>query len=261
MRYAWWPETDERGAGWYAAPGRWVMRHWDRSSAAWVDRFAANSTFVADRIREVWGRDADVIHPPVWRIDPGRPVRNAADREGAVSVGRLIPYKRHDLAIAACRRLGVPLTIAGSGPDEARLRNLAGGDPLVRFETPDDDRLDELYAGARALLFCGQEDFGIVPPEAMSFGTPVCAYAAGGALDTVEDPGTGVLFDAQTEDAVVTGLTECLSRSWDHEHIADRSQRFSTAAFCEAASAWVDRAAREAGLTVATDPSAKPTWG
>ncbi len=157
------------------------MRLWDFSTAARVDHFVANSRYIAARIRKYYRRESTVIHPPA----------NVA--EGYISpktddyylvVGRLVPYKRIDLAIEACNRLQRRLRIVGTGSEYKRLRKLAG--PTVEFLGHlDEHSLHESYANCRALLFPGEEDFGIVPVEAQSHGRPVIAYGQGGVLETV----------------------------------------------------------------------------
>lgn len=186
-------------------------RQWHVSTAARVDRFAANSQHVAARIRKYYRRESTVIHPPV-DISVGY-VSGKTDDEYLV-VSRLVSYKRVDLAIEACNRLGRRLRVAGTGPEYKRLRKLAG--PTVEFlGRIDDGSLHEAYAHCRALLFPAEEDFGIVPVEAQSFGRPVIAYGRGGALETVIglQPGidvqaaTGIFFHQQTVEALVGAIT------------------------------------------------------
>lgn len=255
MRYVWFPSVDQRGAAPLLAPARQLLRRWDRRSTRWVDAIAANSTYVAGRIKRVWGRDAVVIPPPVARVRPDRDICPSSDRVGVLSAGRLIPYKRHDLAIAACLRLGVPLTIAGRGPEEARLRELAQSSPLIRFELgPSDDRLDQLYARSEAVFFGGLEDFGIVPVEAASFGTPVCAYGAGGALDTVIPGRTGTLFYDQTVAAASEALSTCLAARWPHCGIASFAGQYSAQSFRQRLGDWITRAAASRELRLELAP-------
>ncbi len=188
MRYVWdQAAAYADGAGWgplrraAAAPVASYLRLWDAASSLRVDEFVAISRHVARRIRRCYGRDAAVIHPPVDadRFRPG-------EGEGGhyLVVSALVPYKRVDLAVAACTRMGRPLKVVGAGPEVARLRRLAG--PTVEFLGPRaDEEVAALYAGCRALLFPGLEDFGIVPLEAQAAGRPVIAYGEGGACETV----------------------------------------------------------------------------
>jgi glycosyltransferase involved in cell wall biosynthesis len=157
------------------------LRLWDAATADRVDYFAANSRNVAARIRKHYRRDAAVIYPPV---DTKSGYLAETIDDYYLVVGQLVDYKRMDLAIAACNRLGRPLRIVGEGEQYRHLRKLAG--PSIQFcgPLPDED-LREQYAHCRALLFPGEEDFGIVPVEALSFGRPVIAYGRGGATETV----------------------------------------------------------------------------
>ncbi len=157
------------------------MRLWDFSTAARVDYFVANSRYIAARIRKCYRRESTVIHPPA-NVSAGYISEKIG--EYYLVVSRLVPYKRVDLAIEACNRLHRPLRIVGTGPEYKRLRKLAG--PTIEFlGRLDEGSLRENYANCRALLFPGEEDFGLVPVEAQSHGRPVIAYGRGGVLETV----------------------------------------------------------------------------
>jgi len=185
------------------------LRRWDRRTAAGVHHFVAISRFVADRIRRAYGRPAEVIYPPVdvarFRVEEG-------PGDFYLVVSALTPYKRVDLAVAAASRLGRRLVVVGSGPEEARLRSLAG--PTVELlGWRDDAEIALLYSRCRALLFPTVEDFGITPLEAMASGRPVIALGQGGALETVVGPGggepaTGIFFERQS----VEDLAEAIQR-------------------------------------------------
>ena len=183
------------------------LRRWDRRTAASVHHFVAISRFVADRIARCYGREADVIYPPV---DTARFTVDEAPGEHYLVVSALTPYKRVDLAVEAANRLGRRLLVVGSGPEEARLRRLAG--PTVRFlGWRDDAEVAGLYARCRALLFPAVEDFGITPLEAMAAGRPVIALGQGGALETVVGPGgaeppTGLFFARQTVEDLAAAM-------------------------------------------------------
>jgi glycosyltransferase involved in cell wall biosynthesis len=213
MRYAWDPAfLDGEDLG---LPARLVfkalapqLRRRDRAAAQTPGGpgvIVANSTFVADRIWRYWGREAQVIHPPV---NVGRFAGISHRPEDYyLFLGRLVPYKRADLAVSACALLDQPLKVIGTGRALEAVRALAG--PRTQFlGQVSDDELPELLAGARALLFPGEEDFGMVPVEAQAAGLPVIAYGSGGVRDSVIDGVTGVLFDEQT----VAGLCVAIER-------------------------------------------------
>ena len=211
MRYLWdqLPQYLPGGLlGRLAEPGaRWVsepLRRWDRVSAARPDIMLANSAHVAARIRRVWGRHAQVVYPPV-DVDFFVAAPASPPRYGYVVASALVPYKRVDLAIKAANALQLPLTVVGNGPELPRLQRLAG--PTVTFKRNlTRVALRDLYAGAEGLLFCGVEDFGIVPIEAMAAGCPVVALRAGGLCETVVPEVTGVFFAAPEVAAVIAAV-------------------------------------------------------
>lgn len=165
------------------------LRHWDDATARRPTALVANSAFIAERIRRHWGREATVVHP---NVDVARFAPAHGPRSGYLVAGAMAPYKRFDLAIRTCSATGRELVVAGTGQDRERLRTLAG--PTTTFRAiADEHDLPRLYAGARALLYPGIEDFGIMPVEAMATGCPVIAYGVGGALETV---GRGADADA-----------------------------------------------------------------
>lgn len=221
MRLAWRPDLE---GGRLPAPARAasgpalsVLRAVDRRRAQHVTHPISNSGAIRVRLRDAYGRDSAVVNPPV-DVHRFGDLRRAPAGYYLV-FGRLVSYKRVDIAIAACTRLGLPLVVAGSGPMADELRRLAG--PTVRFVDPVDDatRL-ELFTGARALLFPGEEDFGIVPAEAIAAGVPVVAYGAGGVLDYMTDR-TGTLVPEQTVEAF-TEVLRTFHRSGGDATGADR---------------------------------------
>lgn len=214
------------------------LKRWDYSAAQRVDAFCAISTEIQQRIARYYDRESIVIAPPV---DTKRfqPVANPrADYYYIVS--RLIPYKRIDLAIEACNRLGRKLVITGSGRDEAALKAIAG--PSIEFtgRLPWDDVVD-LMANCRAFIFPGYEDFGITPVEAQSAGRPVIAYAAGGSLDTVIDQETGIFFHEQTPEALSQAILQLEKHQFDSKIIRQNAERFSIPHFKRDLYAWLTR--------------------
>jgi glycosyltransferase involved in cell wall biosynthesis len=178
------------------------LRQWDLSSSARVDTMVANSHFIQDRIRKFWRRESEVIHPPV-ETRLFTPSLDVDDHY--LWVGQMVPYKRPDLAVAAFNRSGLPLLMVGEGGMLKKLRAIAK--PNIRFVSRlDFNELRKAYARARALVFTAEEDFGIVPVEAMASGRPVLAYGRGGVLDTVVPGETGLFFDSQDPDALADGI-------------------------------------------------------
>jgi len=194
-------------AAFTATAGR--VRRWDSAAAQRVTHFLANSHYVADRIQRCYNRTSEVIHPP---IDLHRAASFTAVTPGDhyLCAGRLVPYKRTEILIEACRKLNRKLRIAGTGPEESRLRRDFAADPNIEFlgelSTP---QLWSQYAHCRALLFAADEDFGMVPLEAQSCGRPVIAYGAGGSLETVRatlaQP-TGAYFTEQTAESAAQAI-------------------------------------------------------
>jgi glycosyltransferase involved in cell wall biosynthesis len=207
------------------------IRQWDVTTAARVDRFIANSMFVAQRIERYYGRHAEVLHPPV-DLDRFRPVADPR-RDYYLVAGELIPYKRVDLAIEAFRSLDRRLVIAGRGSDARRLERNAP--PNIEFAgRVSDQELASLYANCRALIFPGVEDFGLVPLEVMASGRPVIAFAAGGALESVKAPDCGLFFHEQTAEAIQNAISEFEQQEPRFSPAAARAraEEFSSAGFC-----------------------------
>jgi glycosyltransferase involved in cell wall biosynthesis len=249
MRYVWDLEDDyARGAHWLTRaalpPVAAALRRWDRRTEG-VDAFVAISHHIADRIRRVYGRDSEVIHPPV---DVARFHPAGAVDDYYLVVSALVPYKRIDVAVAAATRLGRRLLIVGSGPEEARLRALAG--PTVTFlGWRADAEVAELYARCRAVLFPAVEDYGIVPLEAAAAGRPTLALGRGGALETMvglddgREPPTAVFFAEPTVESLVGAIQtfEQAAHRFDPRALRARAARFDRPIFADRVRAWVER--------------------
>lgn len=221
-----------------AAAVRPYLQHWDvRSSRPeQVDAFAANSRFIAARMRELYGRDARVIYP---FADFSRFSRPRDPGAKYLMVGAFAPYKRVDLAVEVFNRLKLPLQIVGSGQDELELKSMAG--PTVEFlGALSNEAIAELYATCRAFVFPGKEDFGITPLEALASGAPVIAFGEGGASETVMEK-TGVFFREQTVAALSEAVTKIESgavRPLEKDCRA-RAGEFSRARFQRELAEWV----------------------
>ena len=251
MRYAW----DQFDA--YFGPqrvGQWQSRlyrlafsrlaRWDAATAGRVQRYVANSRHVAARIRRYYNRESTVVYPPVdtafYRPDGSQP------GSYFLIVSALVPYKRIDTAIEACRLARVPLRIAGDGPERERLQALAG--PDVEFvERPSDTEIRELYRGARAFLLPGEEDFGIAAVEAQACGRPVVGLARGGAAETVAHGETGVLVEQPTAEAYAAGIERAATLPFDADRIRERALRFSHERFQAEMRELIEDAAARAG--------------
>lgn len=204
------------------------MRKRDLESVKGVDYFIANSTITQTRIKKYYRRPSTVVYPPVdvERFTP--PVKS--ERTGFVVWGRHVPYKRFDIAIQACNQLKVPLTVIGSGPDTERLKKLAG--PTITFPGRiSDDELNEIAWHSKAFLFPNEEDFGISAVESLAAGTPVIAYAKGGALDIVQDGETGILFERQSVESLVAAMKRFEEYSFLPATLHRKSKRFTKGLF------------------------------
>jgi len=232
MRYAW----DQFDA--YFGPervgamaSRWLYRPmlsrlamWDAATAHRVHRFVANSQHVAARIRRYYNREATIVYPPVDTVFY-QPAPVSSESHFLI-VSAFVPYKRIEIALEACHRAGARLRIVGDGPDRDRLQQLAG--PDVTFLGPlSDEQLRDEYRRARALIMPGEEDFGIVPVEAQACGRPVVALGRGGALETVTEGETGVLFAESTAESLGDALTRLERMSFDATRIRASAERFS----------------------------------
>lgn len=219
-RYLWMPELDQRSkVETLLAPARALLKRADLRGAARVTEFAANSTETAKRIKKFYDRDATVIPPPVDvnfftnAADEHNDMSHLPSGDFLLAFSRFIPYKRLDLAMQAAAKVGMPIVIAGHGPHEQPVRELAESlnHEVHIFVKPSQAELKELYQRASLLVFPAFEDFGIVPVEAQACGTPVVALASGGTLDTVVPGVTGELADEQTVESVVDAIQRALT--------------------------------------------------
>jgi glycosyltransferase involved in cell wall biosynthesis len=243
MRYAWdqfdaYFGRDRIGRAGNALARRALapIARWDRSTAHRVDRYLANSRYVAGRIARYYNREATVLHPPV---DTEFFTPDAAPASPCfLVVSALVPYKRIDVAVDAATRLGVPLEVVGTGPDLGRLRARAGDTVTFRGAVAADE-LRTFYRRARALVLPAEEDFGIAPVEAMACGRPVVAFGRGGALETVVPGVTGTLTSEQSVEAFADALASFDSAAYDAAAIRRHAESFSRARFEAAFSAEV----------------------
>jgi glycosyltransferase involved in cell wall biosynthesis len=236
MRYAWDQFDAYFGTERVGATANRMMRRvmarlarWDRDTADRADRYVAISHYVAGRIGRYYNREATVVYPPV-DTDFFRPDMNSGTTRTALIVSALVPYKRIDVAIEACRLAGVNLIIAGDGPDRERLERLGGG--TVRFlgRVPDDE-IRALYRQSAVTLLPGEEDFGIVPLEAQACGRPVVALNRGGAQETVIDGETGMLVDDLSAPAFADAIAAAIDRPFDRASIRAHAERFGRTRF------------------------------
>jgi glycosyltransferase involved in cell wall biosynthesis len=221
------------------------VRNWDFSAAQRVDHFIANSHYVAGRIRKYYRRESTVIHPP---INTSRSFIANKHEDYYLAVGRLVPYKRTDILIDACCQLGRKLMIVGDGPEMKRLKKRAGKNFEFLGEV-DELQLRDIYAHCRALLFAADEDFGMVPLEAQSYGRPVIAFGKGGSLETVmgtytpigkqgadaDGAMTGLFFKEQTADSLAKAILsfESCEEVFLPHRIQSHARRFDTSIFLD----------------------------
>jgi glycosyltransferase involved in cell wall biosynthesis len=218
------------------------LRREDLAGADGPDVFVANSRYVAQRIERYYARSAEVVHPPV-DVDHFLGLERQP-RDYYLAFGRVVPYKRVDLAVTACARLGRQLKVAGDGRALDAVRAQAGEGTEFLGMVSEAER-DRLLGGARALLFPGEEDFGIVPVEAQAAGVPVIAYGIGGAAETVLDGRTGVLFGEQSAAALAAAIERFEGLRLDRQDARENARRFGRERFRGEMAAVIDRASEE----------------
>lgn len=205
----------------------WGLKKWDLRAAQQPNYYIANSRLVAERIRKIYGREAFVIPPP---IEVNRFHMSNDIEDYYLILSRLMPYKRIDLAIEACKRMNRRLVIIGDGPDRARLEKLA--DDRIEFLGRQPDAIVNYYAArCRALLFPGEEDFGMAPLEANAAGRPVIAYRGGGAVETVEDGKTGLFFDHPNSRSLCKTIEQFEAMHWSQILLRRHAEKFDRNVF------------------------------
>jgi glycosyltransferase involved in cell wall biosynthesis len=244
MRYVWnmyhdYRETTGGLTRALMAPAFNYMRLWDYGSAARVDHFIANSSEVQRRIAKTYRRDSDVIHPPV-AVENFKPAD--AIEDFYLYCGQFVPYKRADIAVEAFNRLGKKLVVVGEGSEGPRLKRMAGAN--IHFVgTQSAENLRRLYATCQALVFPGEEDFGIIPVEVMASGRPVIAYDRGGIRDSVRDGVSGILYPEQGVEGLLAAVTrfEAEKSRFVSAAIVAEAAQFSSSRFRERIAALVER--------------------
>jgi glycosyltransferase involved in cell wall biosynthesis len=249
MRYAWdqfdayfGPGQVGRSRSRLLRPVMAAMARWDAGTASRVDRFLANSQYVAGRIGRYYNRQSTVVYPPVDTTfyNPGT-ARDGGSTAGFLVVSALVPYKRVDVAIVACQRAGVRLTVVGRGPELQRLQRL-GGKNVTFCGWRSDEEVRQLYRESTAVLLPGVEDFGMVPVEAQACGTPVVALAEGGAAETILDGVTGVLVKDGSAEGFAEGVRLAAAMQPDRLAIRANAARFSKERFMSEFQSAVDDA-------------------
>ncbi len=213
------------------------VRLWDYVSSQRIDKIIVNSKYIARRTKKYWNRESTVIYPPVdtQRLSPD----GKAAEDFYVVFSRFVPYKRIDLAISACGELNKKLVVIGGGSQEKELKTLASSyNADITFTGRiSDEKVKDYLQRCKALIFCAEEDFGIIPVEAQACGRPVIAFGKGGSLETVIDGKTGVFFNEQTvssvKDAVIRFEELDSKNTFDSKTISEHAQRFSTQRFCK----------------------------
>ena len=249
MRFVWdyWPAyVEEQRVGWLRRAAIYVLtsrlRLWDYYSAARVDRWVPISHCVAKRIQKYYRQPtAPVIYPGA---DLAAFAPSATHSDYFVTLASLTPYKKIDLAIAACNRLGKRLVVIGDGTDRARLQKLAG--PTIEFAgRVDSTRRAQLVAQAQALIFPNEEDFGIAPIEAMASGTPVIGYGRGGLTETVVPGTTGVLFEEPTVESLAVAITAFRREDYATADLTAQATKFSNQVFRQKFQDYIEKADHE----------------
>lgn len=240
-RYLWIPEMDQR------ASSSWLRRHvnktlkvWDLAAVARVDAFIANSENIRSRIKKYYQRESEVVAPPVNTSFYNPKKEDVKKKDFYLFVGRLIPYKKADIVVEAFNKLGLELRIVGTGPEEKALKSIAKDNIKFLGRASDEVLFDNLKS-AKAVIFPSEEDWGIVPVEAMACGTPVIAYGAGGATETVVAGKTGEFFSTQTPEALTNVIKNFDPKKYKFEDLRAQAEKFSIETFRKDFKATVDK--------------------
>jgi glycosyltransferase involved in cell wall biosynthesis len=206
------------------------LKKWDKHSSLGVNLFIANSRFIAEKIKSYYGREAEVVYPPV---DTKKffPDFSAGKKDYYLMAGRLLYYKCFDLGIKALSYLKKPLKIVGRGPEEEKLKKIADPKYVEFIPFVKDEELRRLYSSAKAFIFPQIEDFGLVAAEAQACGLPVIAYNRGGAREIIEDKKTGLFFEEQSPESLISAIRDFERLSFDRRYIACRATRFGKERF------------------------------
>ena len=208
----------------------WLKR-WDKRTAQKPDLLLANSYHTASRIQKFYGREAKVIYPPVDN-QVFYPELSQRENSYFLAFGRLIHYKRFDLTINAFNKLGLPLKIVGSGPEQKEIKKMIKSDNIEMIpEIKDEDELRKIINGARAVVFPQLEDFGLSAAESIACGTPVIAYAAGGALEIIEEGVNGLFSREQNEESLIAAVNRFQKMAFDRKKVAQSADLFSAESF------------------------------
>lgn len=240
-RYLWMPEMDERAStSWLRLRVNKTLKVWDLAASARPDYFIGNSINVKDRIKKFYGRDAEVVYPPTDTSFYNPKQQDIKKGEYYLFVGRFVSYKKADLAVEAFNKLGQELRMIGTGPEEKRLKAMAK-DNIKFLGRASDDVYYQNLLSAKAVIFPSEEDFGIVPVEAFACGTPVIAYGAGGATETVIAGKTGEFFMPQSPEALIETIKKFDPKKYKLEDLRARAEEFSTQVFAKNFSSTVDK--------------------
>jgi len=233
-RYLWEPEIDPRSSKGFLTGLRQKtaekLKIWDLAAADRPDYYFANSKYIRDRIKKYYKRDSKVIYPPV-DVNNFNPAKVTSDiKDYYLFVSRLISYKKCDLVIEAFNKLKLPLKIIGRGPEKTRLQKMAKSN-IEFLGYLSDEEMKKYYREARAFVFAAEEDFGIVPVEAMAAGRPVIAYGKGGVAETVVNGKTGILFPKQTVESLIAAINKFNPKDFDSKVIRKQAEKFSEERF------------------------------